>query len=185
MATTRGRAASAAAVVVAALVLTGTAGGAVAARLIGSADIKNNSIRSVDIKDGQVRTRDVAAPLRRAASSVPRVVEWDAAVDTSEVLRVDGDLSLALACTVEFPSLLVTADAGAIRSFGSAAWDDGTTALGPRTQATRAVYLGSDNHLDLVMAHDSKGATAYQLDLGVTTSPADGCSAWGVLTPAG
>lgn len=42
------------------LVALGTAGGATAAGLIGSADIRDNSIRSVDIRDGQVRLADIA-----------------------------------------------------------------------------------------------------------------------------
>jgi hypothetical protein len=42
------------------LVALGTAGGATAAGLIGSADIRDNSIRSVDIRDGQVRLADIS-----------------------------------------------------------------------------------------------------------------------------
>ena len=42
------------------LVALGTAGGATAAGLIGSADIRDNSIRSVDIRNGQVRLSDIA-----------------------------------------------------------------------------------------------------------------------------
>ena len=41
------------------LVALGSAGGAVAAGMVGSIDIRNESIRSVDIKDGQVRLSDI------------------------------------------------------------------------------------------------------------------------------
>ncbi len=45
----------------AALVAVSSTGTALAGDLIGSADIKDGSIRSVDIKDGRVRTQDLSA----------------------------------------------------------------------------------------------------------------------------
>src|SRR4051812_9234823 len=45
----------------AALVAVGSTSGAVAGHLVGSADIRDGSIRSVDIKDGHVRTSDLSA----------------------------------------------------------------------------------------------------------------------------
>ena len=47
--------------------------GAVAAGLVGSAEIRNNSVRSVDIHNGTIRQRDLSAPLaQRLGSPGPR-----------------------------------------------------------------------------------------------------------------
>ena len=55
----RGRVTIAVGVTAAMLVGLGGVGGAVAADLIGSKDIRNNSIRSVDVKDGGLGLRDL------------------------------------------------------------------------------------------------------------------------------
>ena len=48
----------------AAILVTGASGGAVAARLIGSAQIADDSVQSVDLKDGDVAAADLRPGLR-------------------------------------------------------------------------------------------------------------------------
>ena len=55
-----------------ALVAVGSTGTAVAGSLIGSADIKDDSIRSIDVKDGSVKRADLSNPINRALARITK-----------------------------------------------------------------------------------------------------------------
>ena len=76
------------------LVALGSAGGAVAAGMVGSLDIRNESIRSVDIKDGQVRLSDIndrAEAQLRGKDGVDGVDGKDGAKGEPGVANIEAD----------------------------------------------------------------------------------------------
>lgn len=188
-----------------AILLAGVAGGATAAQMIGSSDIRNESIRSVDLKNGQVKTadlrrgavngkkvkngsigvRDVGGALKQAAATTPKLVEFSAASNGLSYQNVDGNLRLRLLCSQEFPSLEVLATTGTARSAGAVLYGNNSSTYAPDIAPSRSYTLGNRNQVTLLLTHTSAGSMTYAADLAVTTNPSDGCTVWGTLTPVG